>query len=139
MRKVTHRDRLIILVSEVTRAKALEVAYVLSSLIDAEIDNAGFISSEYNFAYVHNAPVRVLWDGKLLEEGSHELQFEEYDTLNLTLPLTRECFENLPASLTAAWIEAAQAENEWLSQHFLSILRQTMPSLFEQELDKAQS
>lgn len=139
MRKVVYRDRLTLIISEVSRAKALQVVQVVNALMEAEIDNAGFISNEFNFAYVNNAPVKALWDGKLLEEGTHTLKFEEYDELTLTLPLTREAFENLPISLSAMWVEAAQAENEWLNAHFLSVMRLTMPSLFAQESDKPQS
>lgn len=138
MRKVTYRDRLILLISEVSRAKALQVVQVVNALMDADLDNAGYISNEFNFAYVSNAPVKVLFDGKLLENGTHVLKFEEYDELTLTLPLTRECFELLPVSLSAAWVEAAQAENEWLNQHFLSVMRMTMPTLFAQESVKPQ-
>ncbi len=139
MRKVVYRDRLILIVSEVSRAKALQVALVLSSLVGAEIGDGSFISNEYHFAYVSNATVKALWDGKLLEDGTHVLKFDEYDEITLTLPLTRECFDGLPVSLSAGWIEAAQSENEWLSEHFLSLLRQTMPSLFEPVLDKVLS
>ncbi len=138
MRKVTYRDRLILLVSEVSRAKALQVVQVVNALMEADLDNAGYISNEFNFAYVSNAPVRVLFDGKLLDNGTHTLVFEEYDELTLTLPLTREAFEALPVSLSAAWVEAAQAENEWLNQHFLSVMRMTMPTLFVPESVKPQ-
>lgn len=139
MRKVTYRDRLVILVSEVSRAKALQVVQVINALMDAEIDNAGFISNEFNFAYVSNSSIKVLWDGKLLEDGTHTLVFEEHDELPLTLPLTRDAFEALPVSLAAAWVQAAQEENVWLNEHFLSVMRLTVPTLFEQESDKAQS
>lgn len=139
MQKVVYRDKLTLLISEVSRAKALQVVQVVNALLDAEIDNAGFISNEFNFAYVSNAPVKALWDGKLLENGTHTLTFGEYDDLTLTLPLTRECFEALPVSLTALWVEAAQTENEWLNTHFLSAMRLTVPTLFEPESGKAQS
>src|SRR5690348_1854635 len=104
MRKVTYRDRLILIVTEVSYAKALQVVQVVNALIDAKTDNAGFISNEFNYAYVGDAPVKALWDGKLLEDGTHVLKFEEYDEVTLTLPLTRDCFETLPVSLTAAWV-----------------------------------
>ncbi len=138
MRKVTYRDRLILLVSEVSRPKALEVVQVVNALMEAELDNAAYISNEYFFAYVKNAPVKVLWNGKLLDDGIHHLEFEEYDAINLTLPITRGCFDELPVSLSAAWIEAAQAENVWLSEHFLAVMKATMPTLFVQESVKPQ-
>lgn len=138
MRKVTYRDRLILLISEVSRANALKVVQVVNALMEAELDNAGYIGNEFHWAYVQNAPVRVLWDGKLLENGTHILKFDEYDELTLTLPLTRDCFEALPVSLSAVWIEAAQAENEWLNQHFLSVMRMTMQTQFELESVKPQ-
>jgi hypothetical protein len=130
MRKVVYRDRLTLIIGMVNRAKALQVVQVVNSLMDAEIDNAGFISNEFNYAYVSNAPLKVLWDGKLLEDGTHTLSFEEYDELTLTLPITRDCFDALPVDLTAHWIEAATLENEWLNAHFLDVMRTTMPSLF---------
>ncbi len=139
MRKVVYRDRLILIVSEVSRAKALQIAQVVNALTDVEVNNDGFIRNEFHFAYAQNAPVKALWDGRLLEDGTHALKFEEYDEITLTLPLTREAFEALPVSLSAVWIEAAEAENTWLSDYFLSVMHQTMPNLFEPELDKALS
>jgi len=139
MKKVVYRERLTLIISEVTRAKALQVVQVVNALMDAEIDNAGFISNEFNFAYVSNAPVKVLWDGRLLEDGTHVLKFDDFDEMALVLPLTRECFEALPISITARWIEAAQIENEWLNNHFLQTMRLIVPSLFEPVSDKAQS
>jgi len=138
MRKVIYRDRLILLISEVSRPKALQVVQVVNALKEAELDNAAHISDEFFFAYVQNAPVKALFDGKLLDNGTHVLKFEEYDELTLTLPLTRDCFDQLPVSLTSAWIEAAQAENEWLNSHFLAVMRTTMPTLFAQESVKPQ-
>jgi len=139
MQKIVYRDRLVLLVNEITRAKALQVVQIVNTLVDMEIDNAGYISNEFHFAYVSNAPVKVLFDGKLLDNGSHVLNFGEYNEINLTLPLTRECFEELPISLTAQWIEAAESENGWLSDHFLRAMRLIVPSLFEPVSDKAQS
>ncbi len=139
MRKVIYREQLTLIVGLVSRAKALQVVQVFNSLMEAEIDNAGFITNEFNFAYVINAPLKVLWKGKLLENGVHTLEFGEYDDITLTLPITRETFDELPVDLTAMWIEAARAENEWLNQHFLSAMRLTMPTLFELASDKPQS
>lgn len=139
MRKVVYRDRLTLIISEVSRAKALQVVQVVNALMEAELDNAGFISNEFHFAYASNSPVKALWDGKLLDNGTHILKFEEYDELTLTLPLTREAFEELPVSLSAVWIEAAEAENEWLSNHFLSVLQVIGKTQSEPASDKPQS
>lgn len=139
MRKIVYRDRLIVFVGEINRAKALQVAQTVTTLLDADIDNPALISNEFHFAYVTNAPVKILFDGKVLEDGKHVLSFGEYDDLEITLPINRECFDALPVSLTADWIKAAEAENEWLSDHFLSIMKLTVPMLFEPASDNMPS
>jgi hypothetical protein len=124
--KFTWHDRLIVAVSEMNRASALRVAQSINALLEIDTDKAGFMSNEIQLAFVLNAPCKVVYDGAVLDAGTHHLDMGE-GGVDLMLPLTREGFEMLPVSLTALWIEAAEKENEWLSNRFLQTLSRITP------------
>lgn len=134
MTTFTWKERLKVSVWEINRAKALRVAQTVNNLLDIHTDDSGFISSELDAAFVLNAPCKVMWDGEPLTDGAHTLAIDDYEVA-LTLPLTRECFDALPVSLAAAWIEAAQTENGWLSTFFIVTLRGVQTNGERQSVD----
>lgn len=134
MAKFTYKERLTVSVHEMTRAQALRFAQTVNAVLELQATSDGVISSEVNVGYALNSPCHVSYEGKLLENGMHNLALDG-EMINLTLPLTRECFDNLPVSLTALWIEAAQVENEWLSNRFLAVLNQILPLTSEPKSD----
>lgn len=138
MARFSYKDRLTVVVHEMNRAAALRVAQTINTLVDIETDSAGFMSNEVHLAFVLNAPCMVTYDKSVLTDGTHHLAIDD-SVIELTLPLTRETFEALPVSLTAAWIEAAELENEWLSQHFLAVLNRIVPIESARASDSAAS
>lgn len=125
MAKFTYKDKLIVAVWEMNRAAGLHVGNIINSLIDIQTDNDGFLTNEVHLAFALNAPCKIVYNGAVLEDGTHHLDIGE-EGFDLTLPLTREGFEALPVSLTVQWVEAAELENEWLSSHFLAILNRIL-------------
>jgi hypothetical protein len=66
--------------------------------------------------------VRVYRDDELLAAGAHDLG----DGVTLTLPLTKESLEDLPASLAGFLVKAAQEENPQTITNFMRGLTETI-------------
>lgn len=107
-------------VGEMSQADALALSRELEEI--KLIPDKDMLAREINFLFTRYAPCRVTQDDKLLSDGEHELTVEQGLTLKLDIPLTRGCFYALPLSLSAAWTKAAEDENEYAANFFLTSL-----------------
>lgn len=138
MARFTYKDRLVVVCTEMSRAAALRVAQSVNMLVDLAPTLNGTLTNELDTIYVLNTPCSVLLDSKVLDTGTHSIDLDG-QAFSLTLPLTRECFDALPVSLTAQWISAAQTENQWLTDFFLSALKAMAQPTGAPQSDKAPS
>lgn len=74
-----------------------------------------------DYMAVKHAPHRVYVDGRLIDRGQVEVQHKQ-EKFTLELPLTRECYDQLPVQLAVEWAEAADAENSWAIRRFTNAL-----------------
>ena len=115
-------DVLRIQVGEMSRSDSLHFTQS-AERIDL-IPDATLLHQELEFLFISCAPVSFVFNNEPLEDGTHELILTEGEPpLVLKLPITRECYNNLPISLTAKWHELALKENVFMSDFFLAALK----------------
>lgn len=115
-------------VGEMNRAAALDCSRAVSELMTAQPQSTEAFQAELDWLYIQHSPVRVWVNGELLDTGDHILDIED-NVLALTLPMTRACFQALPASLASQWSTAAGEANRWLSDFFQSALNRILQSV----------
>jgi hypothetical protein len=108
------RERLKLVVTEMSRTAALDCARDFGSFLDGSGHEQAAVSGEIDYLFAAHAPCKLFWDGALLEAGTHTLTLDADDSLTLTVPLTRAGFNALPVSLAQGWAAAAEAANGWL-------------------------
>jgi hypothetical protein len=130
------RERLRVSVSEMSRAAALDCARDFGAFIERLFDGAfegvnkaQIANTEIEWLFVHYAPVTFWLEGKPITDV--QLAFMDEPPVAFTLPITRECFDTLPISLTQPWADAAQEANEYLANTFLSRERDLLARIKE--------
>ncbi len=114
-------------VGEMSRATALQFSRDAGQIsLIAEPD---YLAHEVDYLIVCHAPYKITHAGTLLSAGSHEITLEDGSSIALTIPITRECFDALPASLALAWSQAATDENQLVCDFFLQALRRVVQSI----------
>lgn len=122
MGKLVYKERLSIIISEMDRSSALRMSDVIESIMDSGVTDKAVTNNILAYTFVSYSPYKVVYDGKVLEDGKHILVFDDESTIELTLPITNDCFDALPYSLTRDWQGLAEKENEGISNHFLFAL-----------------
>lgn len=112
MTTFTWRDTLTVSVGEMSRAQALDCSRQFDAMIGV-FDYADLLEETDVIGVLH-APVTIKVDGEMFGGGERFVKVGEDEPFKLTLPLTRECFSQLPMSLTQQWVSAMILSNEWL-------------------------
>jgi hypothetical protein len=109
----TWRDELTITVNEMSRAQALDCArqFDLLARVYTSYDD---LMQETDVLGAMNAPAVIKIKDDVFIAGERAIALADGTTLHLALPLTRECFNALPMSLTQAWVSAMLDSNNWL-------------------------
>lgn len=108
-------------VGEMSRAASLEFSQEAELM--QLVSDQQFLAREVDFLITRYARSKVMCNGVLLEDGTHQIDIGDDETMELVLPLTRDNFNQLPVSLAAAWTKAAEAENQLVTDFFLQSLK----------------
>jgi hypothetical protein len=132
------RDALMVSVNEMSRTQALDCAREFDLLLNVVTD-IDELMREADVLGVLHAPAIVKWRGEVLGSGEQVIQLDEGESIKLVLPLTRECFNALPMSLTQLWVNAMIKSNGWLVEELKKVLSLTSPSVSEPKSGDAPS
>ena len=114
---------------EMSRATALQFSRDAGQI--SLIADPDYLMHEVDYLIACHAPYKITHAGTLLSAGTHEIALDDDSTIALTIPITRECFDALPASLALAWSQAATDENKLVTDFFLQALRRVVLSISE--------
>jgi hypothetical protein len=116
-------------VGEMSRATALQFSRDAGQIsLIAEPD---YLAHEVDYLIVSHAPCKITHAGTILSAGTHAIELEDGSAIALTIPITRECFDALPASLALEWAQAATDENKIVTDFFLQALRRVVLNFSE--------
>lgn len=123
MASLQWNDHIRIVVNEMSWKQQLACSTLFTTWLQTESikqDQFGRQVAIITMLILHSR-VRVYRDDIPLPEGTHDLG----DDVSLTLPLTKEGLEDLPASLAQFFVKAAQEENPQTIANFLRGLTET--------------
>ena len=109
----TWRNTLTVAVGEMSRTQAIECARAFDALAQV-VTTYDDLFAETNVLGVVHAPCLVRWKGTVLGDGEHDILIDGEPPFKLILPLSPDRFNQMPHSLTAAWIDAMLNANSWL-------------------------
>lgn len=108
-------------VGEMSRAAALDCARDFEPLLMLP-DGSKSVDTEIELLFVKYAPAAIIAGDKVITQGDYTVNLPDGGKLLITLPMTRECFNELPVTLTREWGEHAAAENAWVYQDLKNAL-----------------
>lgn len=124
--KFTWRDKLTVIVSEMSRATALDCSRDIDE-IDISADSVT-VTRALETLIVHYAPVTVIVDGRKFTSGAVKVEYAEDEWVEFTLPLDSAGLDSLPRGLADTWTECAVNENQWLVDALKNVLSRVTQS-----------
>lgn len=110
--KFIWRDKLTVIISEMSRAAALDCARDIDEI--PITDTSDEITRAIEGHVMRYAPTTVIVDGQVYKSGPVKVEYAEGESLEFSLPLTGATLNALPRTLANTWIEAALEENMWV-------------------------
>lgn len=126
--KFIWREKLTVIISEMSRATALDCARNIDQIPLSEDSDAVARSIEAHI--VSYAPTTVIdANGKVYQRGEVSVEYAEGERVSFTLPLTPDGLLALPVSLANLWADAALAENQWIVDGLKNVLSRVTPNV----------
>lgn len=132
----TWRDTITVSVGEMSRTAALECMRDFDSIVSA-FSSYDDLMRELDVIGVLHAPAVVKVNGEIIT-GERVVQIDD-ESVRFVLPLTRECLNALPFTLSSAWINAMVTGNEWLVEAIKKVFSLTLESISELKSGNEQS